>query len=130
LGGFWVLGLGTLNPKPGAQAPKMVTNSFGNRNFMQPMRRLNMHSKYLDLFFYKILGGAHAGGGGLFSFFFLCSLQVLNGFPSGSQCVPQWVFPIAPRFSPICFAQSLTRWAKGGKALQLSIESSILGEPP
>ncbi len=26
----------------------MVTNSFGNRNFMQPMRRLGMHSKCLE----------------------------------------------------------------------------------
>jgi hypothetical protein len=24
--------------------PKMVTNSFGNRNLMQPMGRLSMHS--------------------------------------------------------------------------------------
>jgi hypothetical protein len=30
--------------------PKMVPNNFGNRNFMQPMGRLNMHSKCLDLF--------------------------------------------------------------------------------
>jgi len=29
--------------QPLAQA-KMVTNSFGNRNFMQPMGRLSMHS--------------------------------------------------------------------------------------
>jgi hypothetical protein len=27
---------------------KMLTNNFGNRNFMQPMGRLNMHSKCLD----------------------------------------------------------------------------------
>jgi hypothetical protein len=29
---------------------KMVTNSFGNRNFMQPTRRLSMHSRWA-LFF-------------------------------------------------------------------------------
>jgi hypothetical protein len=35
----------------GVLAP--VMNSFGNRNFMQPMGRLSMHSKCLDLFSYK-----------------------------------------------------------------------------
>jgi hypothetical protein len=28
----------------------MVPNSFGNRNFVQPMGRLSMHSKCLDFF--------------------------------------------------------------------------------
>jgi hypothetical protein len=83
-----------------------VTNSFGNRNFMQPMGRLSMHSKCLDFF----------------SFSFVPKM-----FPSSSQWVPKMfvrfpmcslrVFPIAPHFNPICFAQSpplLTyRWAKG-----------------
>jgi hypothetical protein len=32
---------------------KMVTNSFGNRNLMQPMGRLSMHSKCLDFFVFK-----------------------------------------------------------------------------
>ncbi len=41
-----------------------------------------------------------------------CSLQVPNGFPSGSNMLPRFpmcslrVFPIAPRFNPICFDQS------------------------
>jgi len=44
------------------------------------------------------------------------------------------VFPIAPHFNPICFAQSFALLtyvgAPKGEALHLSIESSILGEPP
>jgi hypothetical protein len=35
----------------------MVTNSFGNRNFMQPMGRLGMHSKCIDLFSFKFWVG-------------------------------------------------------------------------
>jgi len=42
------------------------------------------------------------------------------------------VFPIAPHFNPICFAQSppLLTYIGGakGEALHLSIESSILGD--
>jgi hypothetical protein len=87
----------------------MVTNSFGNRNFMQPMARLSMHSKCLDFFSFKFWVGVGGRGQKDFFSFFLCSLQVPYGFPVGSQCsqcVPQRVFPIAPRFNPICFAQS------------------------
>jgi hypothetical protein len=67
--------------------------------------------------------GAGGGGGerGNFFSFFLCS----NMFP---MCSP-WVFPIAPCFNPICFAQSpplLTYiGAPKGEALHLSIESLI-----
>jgi hypothetical protein len=39
----------------------MVTNNFGNRNFMQPMGRLSMQSKCLDFFLLSCFGG---GGGG------------------------------------------------------------------
>jgi hypothetical protein len=65
----------------------MVMNSFGNRNFMQSMEKLSMHSKCLDLFSFKFWVG---GGEDFFHFPLLaiCSLQVPNGFPSGSQCVP------------------------------------------
>jgi len=89
----------------------MVTNSFGNRNFMQPMGRLSMHSKCLDfifLFKFWLVGGG--GGRGIFSYFPLfpkCSHQVPNGFhqvPNGFprflMCSPR-VLPIAPRFNPI-----------------------------
>ncbi len=47
----------------------MVTNSFGNRNFMQPMGRLSMHSKCLDFFSFKFWVGW--GREDFFSFF-LC----------------------------------------------------------
>jgi hypothetical protein len=56
----------------------MVTNSFGNRNFMQSMGRLSMHSKCLDLFFFEL-------GGGIF---FIFSQHVPFKFSMGSQCVP------------------------------------------
>jgi len=59
--------------------PKMVTDSFGNRNFMQPMGRLSMHSKRLDFFL---------GGGWKREDFFLCSQHVPFKFPMGSQSVP------------------------------------------
>ncbi len=67
-------------------------------------------------------GGETGGGGrGRFFSFFLCS----NRF---AMCSP-WVFPIAPCFNPICFAQSppLLTYIGGpkGEALHLSIESSI-----
>ncbi len=53
-------------------------NSFGNRNFMQPMGRLCMHSKCLVLFSFEFWGEE----------FFHFSL-VPNMFPSSSQWVPQ-----------------------------------------
>jgi hypothetical protein len=98
------------------------------------MGRLNMPSKCLDFLSFKFWGVA----GGNFSFF-LCSLQVPNGFPSGSQYIPKFplcssrVFPIAPGFNPMCFAESplLHTYIAGpkGEAQHLSIESSTLGSP-
>jgi len=77
----------------------VVMNSFGNRNFMQPMGRL----------------GWGEGRGGFFSFF-LCSQHVPFKFSMGSHQVsnmpPRFsmrfpsVFPIASCFNPICFARS------------------------
>ncbi len=78
----------------------MVMNSFGNRNLMQPMGRLNMHSKCLDFFLLNFGWGRQGGGGRIFFFFPL--------FPLSSQLVPirfpicsPRVFPITPRFNPI-----------------------------
>ncbi len=79
-----------------------------NKNFMQPMGRLSM----------QLMMGPG---------FFLI-------FPLFRMCGPR-VFPLAPRFNPICFAQSpplLTYFGgpKGepkGEVLQLLIKSSILG---
>jgi len=59
-----------------------MIDSSGNRNFMQPMGRLSMHSKFLD-FFLLSFGEGGEGGRGVFLFSF-----VPNGFPSGSQYVP------------------------------------------
>ncbi len=64
-----------------------------------------------------------------FQFFFHCSQHVPIKFPRFSLCSPR-VFPIAPCFNPLCFAQSppLLIYIHGpkGKALHLSIETSIL----
>jgi hypothetical protein len=64
----------------------MVTNNFGNKNFMELMGRLIMHSKCFDFFSIKFRRGV----GGIFFFFPLfptCSFQVPNVFPSSSQYV-------------------------------------------
>ncbi len=110
-----------------AQA-KNGDNNFGNRNFMQPMGRFNMHLKCFD-FFFKSLGGR----------FFHLSF-VPNMFPMGFlgslgsgrflMCSPR-VFSITTCFNPIHFAQSPPLFTyigePKGEALHLSIESSILG---
>ncbi len=58
------------------------------------------------------------------------SHRVLNMFPRFLMCFPR-AFPIAPRFNPMCFAQSppLLTYVGGpkGEALHLFLESSILG---
>jgi hypothetical protein len=60
----------------------------------------------------------------------LSSQWVIDMFPKFPMCSPK-VFAITPHFNPICFAQSppLLTYIGGpkGKALHLSIESSILG---
>jgi hypothetical protein len=69
--------------------------------------------------------------------FFLCSQHVPlssqwvnNMYTRCPMCSPR-VFPIAPCFNPVCFAESppLLTYIGGpkGEALHLSIESSILG---
>jgi hypothetical protein len=55
---------------------KMVTNTFGNRYLMQPMRRLNVH------FFFSF--GFLGVGEGIFVVF----LSIANVFPSSSHGVP------------------------------------------
>ncbi len=99
-------------------------NRFGNRNFMQPMGRLNMRSKCLDFFSFKFWVGV---GEGFFHFSF-----VPNMFPSssqwvlirfsicslGSQCVPQgcsqYHLIYCQMFCPKSSPSHLYRWAKGG----------------
>jgi len=104
-----------------------------------------MHSRCLDFFLLSF----ELGGGFFFHYSFvpnmlplcyfqvpnglpLCYFQVPNMFPKFPMCSPR-VIPIAPHFNPICFAQSppLLTFIAGpkGEALQLSIESCILGEP-
>jgi len=87
------------------------------------MGRLNTHSFY---FSFKFWGwGVWREEEDFFSIFLFptCSLEVAIRFPR--------VFPIAPRFNLICFAQSppLLTYTGGpkGEALHFSIGSSILG---
>jgi hypothetical protein len=102
-----------------------VTNSFGNRHFMQRMGRLNMHSKCLALFSFKFWVW---GKGRIFSFFH-CSQHVPLKFSMGSHQVPSMfprfpmcsprVFQIAPHFNPICFVESppLFPYRKAGHSI-------------
>jgi len=80
--------------------------SFRNRTFMQPMRKLSMHSWGVQFFFSFLQG---RGGEGIFCFL-PCSQCVPIKFPSVQ-------LPIAPWFYPIWFAQSSIPWYinwKGG----------------
>ncbi len=52
-------------------------------------------------FFFLLSFGARGGWGVERRIFFFFPL-----FPTGSQCVSQGLFPIAPCFNPLCFAQS------------------------
>jgi hypothetical protein len=75
----------------------MVADSFGNRNFMQPMGRLSMHSKCLDFFSFNL------GGRGWEDFFhFSFVLSMFSRFP---MCSPR-VFQISLCLNHIGFAQS------------------------
>ncbi len=69
--------------------PKMVTNSFQKRNFMQPTGRPKHPLKVALLFFLLSLRAGREGTRIFFHFslFPICSLWVPNGFLSGSQCV-------------------------------------------
>jgi hypothetical protein len=58
----------------------MVTISFGNRNFMQPVGRLSMHSNF---------GRGGRGGGGVGPRNFSIFSFVPNMFPSSSKWVPK-----------------------------------------
>jgi hypothetical protein len=91
----------------------MVTNSFGKRNFMQPMGRRAQACTQGALHFFLLSLGVWGWGGffPILPWFSMCSHHVPNEFSSGFQYVPQVpnVFPnmfsIAPHFYPICFAK-------------------------
>ncbi len=65
----------------------MVMNNFGNRNFMQPIGSLCMHSQCLDFF---LLSFEWGGEGGFFSFF-LCGgrrkVRIFLGSARKINCV-------------------------------------------
>ncbi len=101
----------------------MVTKSFGKRNFMQPMGRPKHALKVPCFFSFYVLGLGGGGGKIFFHFsrlpnvFALCSLQVPNGFPMGSQYFPQHVLHTTSLLSHMPWKMvssfHLYRWAKG-----------------
>jgi hypothetical protein len=102
---------------------KVVTNSFGKRNFMQPMGRLSTH-KQSSFFLVDIWGMGTGRGERDFLFFSLLPKLFPNMFLK--------MFLIAPWFYPVWFAQSclLVNCIGGpkGLTLHLDIETFILGE--
>jgi len=107
-----------------------VMNSFGKRNTCSQWEGPSMHSRHLAFIPFKFFGEGERGKRIFFHFslvpnvFPLCSFQLLNGFSSGSQYVPQVLnmFPnmssTAPQFYPICFGKccppfTYIMWAKG-----------------
>ncbi len=76
----------------------MVLNNIGHRNFMQPMGRLACTQSALIFFLLNVRGGGEEEDFFIFSLF----QHVPFKFPMGSPMV----FPTAPCFNPICFAQS------------------------
>jgi len=92
----------TLLGKGISPSQKFWQTVFLNKNFLQPMRRLNMHSRRPNFIFLLGLGT----GEGIFWVF-----VVPNVFRSSLQRVPN-VFPnmlrVAPHFYPIYFGQSWT----------------------
>ncbi len=102
----------------------MVT---GNRNFMQPMGRLSMHSKCFDLFSVKFWGGQGGGGRRIVFSFFLGSQCVPNMLSLSSRYVPNEfpnMFSIVPHF----FTHGLGG-PKGRNSL-LQNRTFYFGEPP
>ncbi len=104
----------------------MVMNNFGKRNFMQPMGRFDTH-KQSSFFSFGCMGQGTSGGERDFLFFSLLP----NVFPSCSHGVPirfpnmfLKMFPIAPLFYPIWFAQSclLVNCIGGPKGLTLHLD--------
>ncbi len=79
---------GVLEPRP-----KLVMNPFGKRNSCSQWEGPSMHSRQLVFFPFKFWSGRREKDYFHFSLvpnvFPLCSFQLLNGFSSGSQYVPQ-----------------------------------------
>ncbi len=79
----------------------MVTNSFGNRNFLQPMGRRSMHSKCLVFFFFSFKFWVRWGGGvGMTKMIFCHFSFVPNMFPSSSPMGSQYI-PLVPNVFPL-----------------------------
>jgi hypothetical protein len=97
----------------------MVMNSFGKRNFMQPMGRPK-HAIKVPCFFLVSFGGGEGWGGGVEGVFkrlgsWFPNLSMVPNvfhvpfkFPMDSHQVPNMfpnVFSIAPHFDPLCFGK-------------------------
>jgi hypothetical protein len=116
--------------------PKMVTKSFGKRNFMQPMGSPK-HALKVPCFFSFYVLGAGAGGERFCFHFSPASQCVCTMFLSSSQWVPNIfpnIFSILPHFYPIC----LGKWCPpftyigGPKGRNYTVQNRAfcLGESP
>jgi hypothetical protein len=112
--------------------PKMVTKSFGNRNFMQPMGRPKHALKVPCFFSFYVLGQGEGGGGKIYfhfsrlpNKFALCSFQVPNGFPIFSLTFSPYLFTLSHMPWKMVSSFHLYRWAKGEELFK--IEPSVLG---
>jgi hypothetical protein len=95
----------------------MVTNSFGNRNCMQPMGRLNMHSWRALVFFFLDGGWGPAWGTWLLFFFLVQSLPLANSFGNQKYMQPMGRLKDALKV-PNCF--SFKFWVGGGVGGRIS----------
>jgi hypothetical protein len=103
----------------------MVTNKFRNKNCIQQMIRFNIDKGNSNFIFYWMGEGVGEEGFFWFSLFPMCSNQVPKLFPN--------MFPRAPYFYPICFAQSYPLFSPMKVGQRRSILSSnknfFFGEP-
>jgi hypothetical protein len=90
--------MGVLAQAKNGEGLKMVRNGFVNRNVMQPMGRLSMHSKCLDLFSFEFWVAGLRGG---FFSFFLCSQHVPFKFSMSSHQVLNMFLKDVPNTSLI-----------------------------
>ncbi len=103
--------------------PKMVMNNFGNRNLMQPMGRLSMHSKCLDFFSFKFWVGVVGGvGEGFFSFFLCSNMFLLSSWHAPKSLVrPTWGFKYVELRKVGTWGPLSTSSTKGGKRGMLEV---------
>ncbi len=107
---------------------KMVTNSFGKRNFMQPMGRPK-HALKVPCFFPIKFGGRWQRRGIIFPWFPMGSHQVPKGFLKFSMCSPT-CSPQHLTFISYALAKLLSSFPPIVEELYTSKQNLPFGEPP